>query len=45
MTTTTITSIRKTIRRIRAICAELGYAQRRSLEIQTGVSLFGARGR
>jgi hypothetical protein len=45
MTTSSLSSIRTTLRRIRAIWAELGYAQRRSLEIQTGLSLFGARER
>jgi hypothetical protein len=35
--------IQKTIGRIRAIWGELDYAQRRLLEIQTGLPLFEAR--
>jgi hypothetical protein len=43
MTTGAPSRIQKTIGRIRAIWAELGYAQRRLLEVQTGLPLFEAR--
>jgi hypothetical protein len=45
MITSTLSPIRRTIRRIREICAELGYAQRRLTEIRTGLSLSAARER
>lgn len=45
MTTGAPSRIQKTIGRIRTICAELGFAQRRLLEIQTGLPLFEARKR
>jgi hypothetical protein len=37
MTLATATGLRRTIRRVKRICAELDYANRRMLEIRTGI--------
>jgi BMFP domain-containing protein YqiC len=43
MSTVTLTRFGRSIRRLRQLWAELGYAQRRMFEIRTGISLRTAR--